>query len=708
MAEVCAMRGLALAQPVAVRPMTAFQGGYTPGVGSVSWEEDYAEQWRAGWCALGVYCAPPKDAEKDEAAPSTADRRLADPSGLYDRDRNVLFVRAGAQSAVTIAHETVHALQFQNHPHLRALHPWHNRDLAAAASTALEGDAHLLGQTFDPKRRLHLCSIDPRQAARTHRRWWNWQPDVLWAYEGLPHVFGPELALRRAMRSHTDGLDAWLRAPPISTLAVLRPQSPAAVDFIRLPSDILGPALTERGCVQRLENTAGALGIWGLLAQHGNAERDDFPELLAQWRGDRFVHVECPGDGDDELIWLTRWSSRKAAREFAARYQTVAVAIAAHGRVLGAAPKAFARRRHVVVATAGLHHAVAEIARSRTETFASYEDWIASGCFPQRGCDVPEPPAPNGASDHVCATKADDAPRLAHWLERVRSARAAAAIASAEAQFLAENVAALATFCAKNRAHNTDFALACRAVYGGIRFQLQIRKDPHWQLLPHCATPSELRDWVRETYYADADAHAASESVFAGVYGLPLAARVLADKGSIGLAALATRAPVSTRQILWPASAAVDFIRLPPAALAQADCEATASDVRGAFGIWKLLLDHGGLPPDSPPPLWLKDWRGDRQDYLRCRQGEGWAWVSRWRDAAAAESFATAYNAVAPTAANETGLGRHVEAHGHDVWVTLPALAPLIMQLRSRLETRTILDLHEWWAARCFPASGCN
>ena len=717
MAEACATRGLALPRPVAVQPMTAFQGGYTPGVGSVSWDDDYAEQWRAGWCALGVYCVFPEgEAKAATAQRRPDDRRLADPSGLYDRERNVLFVReTGAEAAATIAHETVHALQFQNHPHLRALHPWHNRDLSAAASTALEGDAHVVGQTFDPARRLHLCSIDPRSATATHRQWWGWQPDALWAYEGLPHVFGPEQALRRALRSHTAGLDAWLRQPPLSTLAVLRPSSAIAVDFIRVPADILGAALTARNCVPRLSNTAGALGIWGLLAQHGNVERDDLPELLHHWRGDRFVHVECPGQGSDELAWLTRWSTRKAAREFAARYQTIAPAIAAHGKVLASAPTAFARRRNVVVATPGLHHAVAAITRSRRETFASYGDWIAGGCFPQRGCDIQEPTTLAGPGDHVCATKTDAAPRLRNWLERVRTARAATAITSAEARALAERVAALATFCAKNGARNTDFAQACRAVYGGVRFQLQLREDAHWRLLPHCATPSEMRDWVRETYYpqadgpdADAQAFAGSPAV-AGVYGLPLAARVLAEQGSAGLAALTTRTPVSTRQLLWPDDDPVEFMRLPPAALAKAGCEATASDLRGILGIWNLLLDHGGLPPRAPPPPWLRDWRGDRQNYLRCAEhGEGWAWVSRWRTLAAAESFAAAYNALAPTAAIETGLAGNARAHGRDVWVLPPKFAALTARLQAHLEARRVHDLQEWRAAGCFPASTCR
>ena len=709
MAETCAMRGLALTRPVVVRPMTDFEGGYTPGVGSVSWDEDYAEQWRRGWCALGVYCAPEPSEAKSVGAQPARERRLANPNGLYDRERNVLFVReTGADFAATIAHETVHALQFQNHPNLSALHPWHNRDLAAAASTAIEGDAHVVGRTFDAKRSLHLCSIDPRNAAATHRQWWQWQPKVLWAYEGLPHVFGPEQALQRALRSDTNGLDEWLRQPPISTLAVLHPPSATDVDFIRLPDDILGPELAERGCSPALTNTAGALGIWGLLAQHGDAGGDEFPELLRQWRGDRFIHIACPGDGNDELAWLTRWNTRQAAHEFAVRYRAIAASAAAEGGVLGTAAEAFARRGNVVVATPGLRHAAAAIARSQMETFASYGDWIASGCFPQRSCDVERPAAVAEPGDHVCATNAATAPRLRSWLDRVRRARSAAAIPPAEASALADEVAALATFCARNGRRNADFATACRAVYGGIRFQLQLREDAHWRLLPHCATAGEMRDWVQATYYADAAPQPAGASAFAGLHGVPLAAQALAENGGAGLAALASHAPISTRQILWPGSDAVDFIRLSPATLREAGCETTASDVFGALGIWDLLLEHGDLRNEASPPRWLEAWRGDRQAYLRCAEGEGWAWASRWRDAEAAASFAAAYNALPTHATDETALGGHAQTHGRDVWVMPPALASLTPKLISSLEARPFHDLHEWRAAGCFPEPACE
>ena len=709
MAETCAVRGLALKHPVAVRPMTAFQGGYTAGVGSVSWEERYAEQWRAGWCALGVYCVR----SEGQAAASAPASRMARPAGLYDRERNVLFIRE-AHAATTIAHETVHALQFQNNPAFHALHPWHNRDLAAAVNTALEGDAHLVGQLFDRKRRLHACSMAPRSASATRQQWWEWTPNALWAHEGLPHVFGPGQALQRALdgdgrnASVVAALDAWLRDPPLSTLAVLRQQHGAGVDFIALPDDILD-ALGERRCERGLENTAGALGIWGLLVEHGDAgpSTAELPEFLHDWRGDRFLHMPCDGDANDELAWVTRWTTRRAAREFANRYEAVAAKVVAAGGVLGAVPSAVVRARTVALATPGLRQALPALARSRARTFAAYGAWIDSGCFPQDGCASGEPAAPTEHDGgHVCAAEAAPAPGLRQWLDRVRLARGAAAIPNADAQALLGDVAQLAAFCARNGRRNPDLMLACRAAYGGVRFHLQLRDDAHWRLLPYCADGTEMREWVRETYYGDSTP--ADVSAFAGLHGLPLAAKALAEAGADGLEMLATRAPLSTRQILAPSDDAVAFIHLPSAPIENAGCERTAEDVRGALGIWNLLLDHDTVGPQAPAPAWLRHWRGDRRIHIRCSDGQGWIWVSRWRDHGAARTFATAYNAIASKVQGTAVDLARADVDGNDVWILPVSLEALRRPLREAMTVRTFHDMADWAAAGCFPQPGCS
>ena len=714
MAETCAVRGLTLKRPVAVRPMTAFQGGYTPGVGSVSWEERYAEQWRAGWCALGVYCVQ-SEGRAAASAPSAPASRMGRPAGLYDRERNVLFIRE--PHAATIAHETVHALQFQNNPAFHALHPWHNRDLAAAVNTALEGDAHLVGQSFDAKRRLHLCSIDPRTASATHRQWWKWTPNALWAHEGLPHVFGPEQALRRALdhNSASDGrsgavaaLNAWLRDPPLSTLAVLRGQRGNGVDFIALPDDILD-ALGERRCERGLENTAGTLGIWGLLVEHGDAGTSaaELPEFLHDWRGDRFLHVPCAGEANDELAWVTRWATRRAAREFAARYEAVAAKAVAAGDVLGAVPNAVVRGRTVVLATPGLRQALPALVRSRARTFAEYSAWIDSGCFPQDGCASGEPAAPaEHDSGHVCAAEAAPEPRLRQWLDRVRPARAAATIPNADAQALLGDVAQLAAFCARNGRRNPDLMLACRAVYGGVRFHVQLRDDAHWRLLPYCADGTEMREWVRETYYRDSAL--ADVSAFAGLHGLPMAAKALAEAGAGGLKMLAARAPLSTRQILAPSDEPVAFIHLPRTPIENAGCERTAEDVRGALGIWNLLLDHGAVAPQAAPPTWLRHWHGDRRIHVRCSDGQGWIWVSRWRDHDAARTFAAAYNAMASRAQGTAAALARADVDGNDVWILPDSLEALGGPLREAMMVRPFHDMAEWAAAGCFPQQECS
>ena len=724
MAKACAVRGLTLSRPVEVRPMTMFQGGYTPGVGSVTWEQDYAEQWRSGWCALGVYCVHETDeatassAEVDAGDQANADKNktpLDLPAGLYDAEKNVLFVRdtASPTATATIAHETVHALQYQNYPRLHALHLWYNRDLAAAANSAIEGDAHVVGWYFDPQRRLYLCSMDARHAAANHARWWRWTPHRLWAHEGFPHVFGPELALGRYLAAGQGGVDDLLRDPPLSTLHVLKPAHADGVDFIDLPDDLVNTTLADRGCEAGLVNTAGALGIWGLLRQHdaANTPADEPPALIEHWRGDRFSHIACPGDRNDELAWLTRWRHAAAAQDFAARYERIAVAVATLGEVLSAAPSATVRDNVVVVTTPALRTAVAALAGAPIKTFARFDDWLKSGCFPQQKCTGPATETPlEATADFACAGSAARPAAFEQWLETVRGARSTTDVADADIAALMEAAGELATFCAVNTTNNSDLAQACRAAYTGIPVQTQLLKDTNWRGLPHCATEHDVRRWMRRMVFADAERPLSAPAAFANLYGTALAARAFAERNMAGLDALADEPPLSTRQILWPTlDTPVDFLDLPRERLSALGCEITTSDVRGALSIWNLLIDHdNALDVDEPPPT-LRQWRGDRQLHLRCAsEAEGWIWASRWASATAAQRFAARYNALPPASAQETGLAAFAEANGRTVWAIPPALAAVVALLKDDVEVRSYRTFGDWRRDGCYPNDVCN
>ena len=700
----CAIRGLDLKAPLKVLPMDAFRGGYTPGIGSVTWEAEHARIWREGWCALGVYCAR-GPASKDAG---TAKAGFARPAGLYDPDRNVLFVRdfADANAAATIAHEAVHALQHQHFPALRAIHLWRNRDLAAAANSAIEGDAHVVGWSFDRARRTMLCSMDPEQATSNHARWWQWRPDGLSALEAFPHVFGTEPALREVLAHGKTGMDRVLREPPLSTLAVLRPAlADAAIDFLRLPEQ-----LPLDGCTQGLRNTVGVVGIWGLLLQHGDAETTagSLPALLDAWRGDRFVHMSCPGEGDDELAWVTRWQTPGAATAFAARYRAIADALPSYGGVLGSVPEPVVAGRTVTVVTAGLRDAVAQIAGAETKAFARFSEWVADDCFPDRTCEDAADDDQTG-NDFKCTPLADPPDQLDTWLTRIRRARAAPTAPEAALPELMTDVAELAAFCARNSAENTDFLTACRAAYTGARYVAQLNKDPNYRLLPFCLDEPETRDWVRATYYADDAQPRSVQASFTRIYGIARASVTFAATGFAGLQSLAASPPLTTLALLQPGRDDVALIRLPSEAVRAQGCEVSASHAQGALAIWQLVLDDGREATDDALPAFLHDWTGDRLFQVRCSGGSGWIWISLWRTTDAATEFAARYRALSPAIRAETELPDvSPTVEQRTVWIVPPALTHLEPVLRRGIEVREFDGFADWVASGCFPQTACR
>ena len=688
--------------------MDAFQGGYTPGIGSVTWEADHARIWREGWCALGVYCAP--KAETNSGG-RPGEKRFGRPAGLYDRDRNVLFVRdhTSPDAIATIAHEAVHALQAQHFPSLDAIHLWRNRDLAAAANSVVEGDAHVIGWSFDPQRRTMLCSMDPQRAAASHARWWQWQPDGLSALEAFPHVFGTEPALKEMLSHGTDAMDRLLREPPLATLAVLKPElADAEIDFIRLPERFNLP-----DCTVGLRNTAGVVGIWGLLRQHGDdgANGESLPTFLEGWRGDRFVHLACPAANDDELVWLSRWETPQAASAFAARYRGVAAALPAYGDVLGSAPEPVVAGRTVVVVTAGLRDSVATIAAAETRALSRFSDWVAADCFPDETCED----APNDAADQpgnqlLCAETNPASSQHRNWLDRTRDARAAAAQSPDERLDVLEAAGKLAAFCAVNSARNADLLNACRAIYTGLRFVEQLQRDPNYRLLPYCLAEGEVRRWVHTTYHAEEPDAFAAPASFVNIYGIARVTSVFAERGVDGLLDLAREPPLSTAALLRPGTSGADMIDLPRSEIRDRGCDVTADNVRGAVAIWRLFMDDETVPTTDSPPAFVGDWQGDRLFHLRCGQADaGWTWVSRWRTPQAASAFAAHYRKLTPAALAETELpGTAPVVEGSAVWIIPESLAHLAPTLKTGVAVHTFRDFKAWVDDGCFPQQSCN
>ncbi|MCY3837531.1 MAG: hypothetical protein OXH09_02575 [Gammaproteobacteria bacterium] len=713
-AETCSIRRLPMKRPVEVRPITTFEGGYTKGIGSTVWEERYAQAWRDGWCAVGIYCESQDRAGDGRNSPNR-------PRGLYDHSANVLYVDVDADDHEgTVAHEFTHALQHQNFPALNALHLWYNRDLAAAGNAVIEGGAHIVGWSFRPDQRTRLCMMTPDEDGSRQPRWWNWAPDDFKAHEMFPHAFGPAISLEALLAGGTAGLDALLANPPLSTLAVLRPALDGPVDFIALPVAELGAALAEKNCEVGLRNTVGAVGIWGLFRLHGVAPDDRPPRFVDEWAGDRFAHLSCPNANDDEFAWLTRWRTAEAAAEFAQRFRAMAPGIVAHGSVLGAVPSVVEQDRSVIVVTPGLTETVDRLAESDVRAFTRYDQWIASGCFPQDACYDPDRglrgPGHRGAPvDNSCPSDAAPPPAFSDWLSRVRRARDPSARGIPGAESLAEAAGRLAVFCATNAVRNSDLKNACRASYGSVGYLARLDADPEWQQLPACLGSQDFRAWLESAYYADADRPFASTAIVPTTYGAALAAAGLETSGAAGLRALLDTPPLSTLAVLRPElSAPVVFIRMPRAELAERGCRVGATDTQGVLGIWNLLMDYGEVPEEDALPAFLLDWRGDRQSFIRCGDDEdspapGWVWISRWASPQAAETFANHYRAIAPDAAQETGFSASARVDvDHDaVRIMAPSLHELAPLLEDRVEMRAYSGFREWVADGCFPRVDC-
>ena len=698
-ATACALRGLTAKRPIVVRPMTEFAGGYTPGLGNAVWEEAQAEQWRAGWCAVGVYCAG-----RGAEVPASP---LRGSSGLYDAEQDVAFVRnLGAPASLgTIAHQTVHALQHRNFPAVSVPHVWDNRDLDSAVNAAIEGDAHLIGWWFRPNERINLCVLDPRTVSAAEARQWQWRPQAYWAHEGFPNVFGPALALGRWVERGVAGVHDLLRNPPLSSRDAMAGGQPRPVDFIALPDEPLAPELMKRGCEVGLTNTVGALGIWGLLALHENASDETAPPLIDQWQGDRFLHVACPGERDDELAWVTRWGSVEAASEFAVRYRSMAASILAGGGVLGAAPLPRQRGRTVVVVTPGLLPAVDDFLATEVRTFADFDAWLASSCFPHGECDYVTPLAEpatgrlhargapsrspaEGSFQATCTQEASAEQRLGRWLRRVRQERSPAEAKAFDATW--EALVALLGLCPGKGAGNEDLGKACQAAYSGVYNWLDRRcaGDAPAKTDSSAREPTPGTDlWER----------------FRALYGDRLADRRVAEDGAAGLLALATSPPLSTLAIFQREDMPVDIIALPPDRLAALGCEVLATHVQGVLGTWVYLTEGAQIADATTPPAWLLDWRGDRFTHLRCGEHRGTVWATRWASEASARTFAALVSfGDSEVLAHQTAAGTHT------AWTVSAEFAATEKAIRRAAETRTYATFSDWVEDGCFPQAVCG
>lgn len=358
----------------------------------VAFTPEFARDYGDAYAALGVL-----DPDIDVLASlvSLYTRQLV---GLYSTIDRRMYARsdvpaadAGVEIAGLIVHELVHALQHQHFRHtlelMQALR--HNDDVVSALGAAVEGDASfaMLGAPdgiptsrdvagAERVRDSLLSELAQPTGAMAQ------VPRLLRVSLAFPYAHGTVYAARRHADGGNRALDRVLEDPPLSTLHVIDPDLRDAVEFVRLPFDVLEEPLEERHCSVGHHSSAGVLTIGVLFDDHGASRGVD--ALLRQWRGDRFVQLDCSGRA--ELVWLTRWRTPADAVEFARRYREIASSIAERAG-LGSVPHVLVEGRTALVLTPGLYP-MATLLRERSEVraYASFRRWVADDCFPESPC----------------------------------------------------------------------------------------------------------------------------------------------------------------------------------------------------------------------------------------------------------------------------------------------------------------------------------
>ncbi len=357
---------------------------------AVSYSAGHVERYRDAYAALG---ALPADIDLEQVLLELQEDQLL---GLYDpRTETMYVVRGGLDDdyqAATIIHELVHALQHQHFPELFAVQQTlrHNDDLVSALSMAIEGDASLTMLARLPRHdRSMLAASMLRDVMLLDIKYPEGKlaevPRLLRVSLLFGYAHGPSLAAFHFERAGNAGLDEFLRDPPIATVNALDPDRPVAVEFVSLPLEPLGESLAARGCALGHDNVAGALTVGVIFEDHEGRERaPGLDLLLADWKGDRFVHASC---GDEwELAWLTRWRSEAAAEVFATRYRGIAASIAAAAPLSGE-PELLQAGRTVLVHTPGLAPELALILDgAEIRGYSSLASWIADDCFTESPC----------------------------------------------------------------------------------------------------------------------------------------------------------------------------------------------------------------------------------------------------------------------------------------------------------------------------------
>ncbi len=239
-------------------------------------------------------------------------------AGFFDPDSGMLFVFEGsdvksAQFKFVLAHELVHALQYDYLALDSIMHQRRDSDRLAAAQAVLEGQATLAsmkmmapGQDLLSDDAIWETFREQLVSARGSMKVFAETPRVL--QEGLifPYLEGAEF-VRWYERDTSMSGPPYGRAIPVSTEQVLHPERYARHDMpVEVSLDTVGAGPGET-------DVMGEMGVAVLSADLAGAEVVSTTVPIG-WAGDRYRLYATPAG--PALVWLIAWDDQRAADRF--------------------------------------------------------------------------------------------------------------------------------------------------------------------------------------------------------------------------------------------------------------------------------------------------------------------------------------------------------------------------------------------------------
>lgn len=325
-AVVTRLRGLSFRRTVSAQRITREETRRQ----FATYDEENLDAWKRYSLSMSAFGLVPR-ADYSQVLTSF---NSTDVAGFYrDRRKSAFIVTdAGAEypdaevreeHELILVHELTHALQHQN---LNAVNEnrRRNSDGALAFQSLMEGDATWIYNAheleFDG---LHLATYQYVNALTD--RWiesdrvplFYARKQVFPYREGFAFVH----TLRRLSNDFRYVNQAYVDRPQ-STQQILHPERylsrrwcPVEISWPLLPEEIRGWKMVD-------EDTMGELMCYTLLDQRLPRElHNDHVWLASRWRGDRYRVYGCAGSYS--LLWCSRWTDCRAAREFASKLRAI-------------------------------------------------------------------------------------------------------------------------------------------------------------------------------------------------------------------------------------------------------------------------------------------------------------------------------------------------------------------------------------------------